>query len=135
MREYKDILNDLDHIFLMKDKEIFDLKQQLKKEFHDVYDHLAFRIVKKILFFIEKGINENQAIMLVFDELSDQITLENLQMIWKNYRPKKSGLLLYARCYTAKKMFSAGYTLTDISKVLGVSITTISKLVKKTILE
>ncbi len=58
--------------------------------------------------------------------------MNHINMIWGMSRASKSSLILYGRVYTAKKMKKAGFKLVEIAKTLGLSITTVRKLLKDT---
>lgn len=131
MDELEKLIADMQLLFLQQRHEIENLKTQLKHDFQDVFDRKAFKIVKKVLYYIEHGIEEQQALLLVFDE--NDIPFEYIKRIWTAYKPQKSGLLLYARCYTAHKMKQAGFSVYEISNTLGLSTTTIRKILKQKI--
>jgi len=132
MDDLNKLIAEMQILFLAQKRQIEDLKQRLNHEFNDVYDHQAFKIVKKVLYYIEHGIEENKALMLVFDE--NDLPFDYIQRIWKEYKPKKSGLLLYARCYCAHKMKQAGFSASEIALTLGLSVTTINKILKQHII-
>lgn len=132
MDDLNKLIAEMQILFLAQKRQIEDLKQRLNHEFNDVYDHQAFKIVKKVLYYIEHGVEENKALMLVFDE--NDLSFDYIQRIWKEYKPKKSGLLLYARCYAAHKMKQAGFSASEIALTLGLSVTTINKILKQHIL-
>ena len=132
MSDFKKIISELENAFLQQKYEIDCLKSQLNKDFNDVYDRQAFKIVKKVLYYIEHGIEEKQALFLVYDE--NDLPFEYVSKIWKIYRPQKSGLLLYGRCYCEHKMKKAGFSTSEIANTLGLSVTTIQKILKQKIL-
>ena len=131
MDELHKLISEMQILFLQQKHEIENLKSQLKHDFQDVYDRCAFKIVKKVLYYIEHGIEEQQALLLVFDE--NDLPFDYIKKIWTIYRPQKSGLLLYARCYAAHKMKQAGFSVAEISNTLGLSIPTIHKILKQKI--
>ena len=131
MTDFNKIIDELELAFEEQAHEIQDLKRQLNHDFHEVFDRCAFKIVKKVLFYIEHGIEEQKALLLVYDE--NDLPFEYIGRIWKVYRPQKSGLLLYARCYTAHKMKQAGFSVAEIAQTLGLSNTTTNKILKQNI--
>lgn len=111
-------------------KNIKQLEKQLEEK-DDINWHVdGFKVTKTILKYIAQGIEEKKAIFMSYDDFSDRLSYRSVEAIWKTSRASKSGLLLYGRHYTAKKMKEAGFKPAEISIVLGVSITTVNKLLK-----
>lgn len=133
IRDINKKISELESVIRKKDLEITDLKQQLKKSDIDLYDRYGFQFTKKVIYYISQGIEEDRAILLAWDDFP-ALSCNNAFMIWNAARPIKSGLRLYARTYCAHKMKSAGYKRFEIACTLGLSLTTISKLLRCKIL-
>ncbi len=125
-------LEDLVTIIRHQDFKIDDLKENKIQRDKNTYHLYGFRAVKKILYYITKGIEENKALHLTYYDFKDCLTVDHIKTIWSMSRASKSGLILYGRVYAAKKMKAAGFKITDISKALNLSNQTIHKLLKET---
>ncbi len=121
MRGLQSIITNLEH-------KIIDLEKRLKKQDLIEYDTYGFKFCKRVIYYISQGIEEYKAVLLAAEEFKDKMSYTSAQMTWKHARASKNGLILYGRYYAAKKMRMSGYSVADISIVLGLSIPTISKI-------
>jgi len=138
---YEDDIRKLDELIVNlkaeikhRDLEIFELKKQLKGHESVQYDKYGFQFTKRVIYYISQGIEEARAIMLAWDDFPS-LSMSTAELIWYAARPVKSGLKLYARAYCAHKMKKAGFKKYEIACTLGVSITTVSKILKNCIIE
>ena len=89
------------------------------------------RIVRDILKHICAGKNEAVAVGLVADEYdSSSLTYNDIQKIWNRAKREKNALRMYGRVFAAKKRRLSGFTLGDIACTLGLSKTSVQKLLK-----
>ena len=123
MRGLKSIITSLEN-------KIIELEKRLNKQDLIQYDTNGFKFCKRVIYYISQGIEENKAVFLAADDFKNDMSYATAQMIWKHARASKNGLILYGRYYTAKKMRLAGYSIADISIVLGLSIPTVRKLLE-----
>lgn len=109
-------------------KIIDELEDKLNNVDNKNWNIYGFKVTKAILKYISQGIEEKQAIFLAYDDFKDVLTMRTIELIWKAGRASKAGLLLYGRAYCAKKMKLAGFKRFEIAQTLGVSQTTVNKL-------
>lgn len=131
IKKFHEAVDNLVNIINNQDQKIRELESALHEKENINWNVYGFRVVKKILHYIAQGIEEMRAIALAYDDFNGELSMSSIEAIWRTSRASKSGLILYGRAYCAKKMRLAGFKSYEIAQTLGVSITTVNKLLKE----
>ena len=131
IKNFREAVDNLVNIINNQEKKIKELESYLQEKEDINWNVYGFRAVKRVLKYIAQGIEEKRAIALVYDDFNGELSMSSLEALWRTSRASKSGLILYGRAYCAKKMRLAGFKSYEIAQTLGVSTTTINKLLKE----
>ena len=93
-----------------------------------------FKIIKDILLLICRGYDELNAVNEVAELYKGILKRDSVHMLWRASRHDRNAINLYARAYMAKKMRSAGFKISEIAITMGLSRTSINKLLKKEVM-
>ena len=131
IKKFQNAVDNFVNIINEQQEIIKNLEMKLEQKDGINWDRNGFRVTKKILWYVSQGIEERKAIALAYDDFSKSLSMRSIEMIWEMSRASKSGLMLYGRAYCAKKMRLSGFKIYEISQTLGVSTTTVNKLLKQ----
>lgn len=131
IKNFRESVDNLVNIINNQERKIKELESKLQEKEDINWNVYGFRVVKKILHYIAQGIEEMRAIALAYNDFNGELSMSSIKAIWRTSRASKSGLILYGRAYCVKKMRLAGFKSYEIAQTIGVSTTTINKLLKE----
>lgn len=131
IKKFREAVDNLLYVIQKQESKIRELESKLAQKDNVNWHTQGFKIVKTILRYITQGIEEKKAIQLAFDDFNGSLSMRTIENIWHNSRANKAGLILYGRAYCVKKMRLAGFKTFEIANTLGVSVTTVNKLLKE----
>lgn len=130
------ILSDFKKSFEKLETEIFreideveKLNRKIKSLESKSFQRDFFSFQKKVLYYISKGIKEDCAVNLAREDYGLPAYLA--EIFWRSARQSKPGLRLYARAYCVQKMRAADFTTAQIAQVLGISKSSVERIIKE----
>lgn len=127
IKKIRDSLDSLSNCIRFKQDYIDELlrKDEKKVEYH------RFKVVRYMIRLITSGYDETSALhqvqMLYYKSMSPRL----IDLIWKTAKSQRGALELFSRTYMVKKMRLAGFSLSQISKTMNISVTSVQKLLKQ----
>lgn len=85
-------------------------------------------IIKKMLLFLHQGFDELTALSAVAKQYEGILKKDAIEHLWQRSRSDRNALELYGKSYAAKKMRVAGFKINEIAITLGISSTSVYKL-------